>query len=225
MKTIIISCNTLRAELDQTIEKLRVEHPVLYLESGLHLDPELLRQELQKILDRLSNVDQVLLAMGFCGNAAVGLTAGDYRLIVPKADDCLTLLLGSMDKRKSVQREKSTYFLSKGWLDMFDEVEKTMLDEYQRMEKKYGKERADKIFRLSYRHYQRLGVIDTGTFQIENMMEEAKPIAELMDLKEVETIEGTMNFMESLLTGPWEEDERFIIIKPHSTLELKHTLG
>lgn len=224
MKNVIVSCNTIRAELDQTIEKLRVEYPVFYLESGLHLDPDLLRQELQKTLDRFSNVDQVLLIMGFCGNAVVGLHTRNFRLIVPKADDCLTLLLGSMEKRKEIQKEKNTYFLSKGWLDMFDDVEKTMVDEYNRMEKRYGKARAERIFRMSYRHYERLGVIDTGTFDLESMLEMAKSKGKMMDLK-IEPIGGTMDFLEASITGPWENDPRFILIEPNSTLELKHTLS
>lgn len=224
MKTLIVSCNTIRAELDQTIEKYQSTTPVIYLESGLHLEPDTLRKEMQKTLDRLSNVDQVLLIMGFCGNAVVGLKAGDFRLVIPKADDCLTLLLGSMDRRKEVQREKNTYFLSKGWLDMFEEVEKTMMDEYHRMERRYGKERAERIFRLSYRHYERLGVIDTGTFDLDTMLEQAQAKAELMQLQ-VEPLRGTMDFLEAFVTGPWESDPRFILIPPQATVELGHTLG
>lgn len=223
MKTIILSCNTIRAELDQTLEKFEINNPVVYLESGLHMDPDGLRKEMQKTLDRFSNVDRVLLIMGFCGNAVVGLTSRNFELILPKADDCLTLLLGSMDRRKEVQREKNTYFLSKGWLDMFEEVEKTMMDEYHRMEKRYGKEKAERIFRMSYRHYERLGVIDTGTFDLESMLEEAKSKAELMQLK-IEPLQGTMGFLEAFVNGPWKEDPRFICIAPNTTIELKHTL-
>ncbi|QSX08624.1 DUF1638 domain-containing protein [Alkalibacter rhizosphaerae] len=224
MKTLILSCNTIRAELDLTIQQWNIPYPVIYLESGLHLEPDLLRKEMQKILDRVSNVDQVLLIMGFCGNAVVGLKTNDFRLVVPKADDCLTLLLGSMDRRKEVQREKNTYFLSKGWLDMFDDVEKTMMDEYHRMTKRYGQERAEKIFRSYYRHYERLGVIDTGAFDMDDMLEQAKSTAAMMDL-EIEPLKGTMNFLDAFVLGPWDDDTRFIRIEPHSTLELKHTLS
>ncbi|NTW72710.1 MAG: DUF1638 domain-containing protein [Eubacteriaceae bacterium] len=224
MKTVILTCNTIRAEVDQMIEKTGCTYPAIYLESGLHNYPDKLREAMQQILDRLSNIDQVLVVMGFCGNAILGLKSDKFRLIFPKADDCLTLLLGSMKARKEVQREKTTYFLSKGWLDMFDDVEKTMVDELHRMEKRYGKEKAERIFRLSFKHYKRLGVIDTGTFDVEEMLKLAEKTNELMQLESVETLPGTMNFLERFLTGPWENVEDFIIIEPGREVKLEDTL-
>lgn len=222
MSTVILSCNTIRAELDQMIEKVHCDYPVIYLESGLHNDPKKLNAAIQKVLDRLSNVERVLLIMGFCGNAVVGLKTNKFNMIIPKADDCLTMLLGSMDRRKEVQREKTTYFLSKGWLDMYDEVEKGMVDSLRSMENRYGKERAERIFRALYKHYERLGVIDTGSFDIESIVSKAKPHSELLQLP-MEIIPGTMGFLERFLTGPWDS-KYFITIENESIVKLEDTL-
>ncbi|HCX65095.1 MAG TPA: hypothetical protein DHN33_07785, partial [Eubacteriaceae bacterium] len=65
MENIIISCRTIQTEVNDAIHRNQVKDPVVYLESGLHNDPALLREELQKVLDRLGNVHRVLLVMGF----------------------------------------------------------------------------------------------------------------------------------------------------------------
>lgn len=220
MRSVILSCNTIRAEVDQVIEKTDFSGTVLYLESGLHNEPKRLHQVLQETLNRISNVDQVLLVMGYCGNAVLDLKPRGFRLIVPKADDCITMLLGSQEKRKIAQEEKYTYFFSKGWLDHFDDIESTIMQDLERMIQKYGKARAMRIFRSMFAHYQRIGVIDTGTFNLDEMMEKAKKQAELMQLV-CEVIPGTISFLEAFLTGPWETDQ-FIIINSGDTLRHSH---
>ncbi|MFZ7120191.1 MAG: DUF1638 domain-containing protein [Eubacteriaceae bacterium] len=222
MKSIIISCNTIRAEVDLMIGKTGCDYPVIYLESGLHNYPEKLSAVLQENLNRISNVDQVLLVMGYCGNAVVGLKPEGFKLIIPRADDCITMLLGSQNIRKEVQEEKYTYFLSKGWIDMFEDIEKTMVDELERMEKRYGKAKGKKIWKMAFKHYERLGVIDIGEFNLEEMMENAKEKAELMDL-ECEVIPGTTKLLEKVLTGPWDEN-KFLIIKSGETVSTKQVL-
>lgn len=222
MKSLIISCNTIRTEVDLMIEKTGCDYPVIYLESGLHNYPEKLSAVLQENLNRISNVDQVLLVMGYCGNAVVGLKPEGFKLVIPRADDCITMLLGSQNKRKEVQEEKYTYFLSKGWIDMFEDIEKTMVDERERMKKRYGKEKGEKIWKMAFKHYERLGVIDIGEFNLEEMMENAKEKAELMDL-ECEVIPGTTKLLEKILIGPWDENE-FIIIKSGETVSTKQVL-
>ena len=205
------------------IEKIGCVYPVIYLESGLHNDPKELNEAMQKVINRISNVEQVLIIMGFCGNAVVGLKGKGFRMIIPRADDCITMLLGSMEKRKDVQSQKATYFLTKGWIDMYDDVEKTMVDELYRMEIKYGKERAQRIFRASFKHYKRLGIIDTGTFDIEEILDKAKLKSDLMQLP-IEIIPGTTTFLEKFLTGPWEKEE-FIIIEDAKTVKLEDTFS
>ncbi|HCX65094.1 MAG TPA: hypothetical protein DHN33_07780, partial [Eubacteriaceae bacterium] len=161
--------------------------------------------------------------MGFCGNAVVGLKTADFELIVPRADDCLTLLLGSMDRRKKIQEEKPTYFLSKGWIDSFEEVEQTMVRELERMTKRYGKERAARLFQRAYANYERLGVIDTKIFDFEETLKEAEHTNRYLNL-DIEPIEGTTSFVDRLLCGPWDGEDDFIVIPPYTEMTLNDTL-
>lgn len=222
MQALIITCHTLKTQIDKVISETGCPYTVLTLELALHNEPEKLRKVLQETLDRISNVDQVLLVMGFCGNAVVGLKPDGFRLVLPKADDCITMLLGSQNKRTEIQRNMPTLFFSRGWLDCWDQIEKIVLGDYERTLKRYGKEKADKILQLTFKHYKRIGLIDTGDFDLEKYFEMAKKYADLLKLK-CEVIPGTMSYLEKFITGPWGKD--FIIINSGETVILEHLYG
>jgi hypothetical protein len=216
--SVIIACNTIADELNNLINETGSAYPVLWIPSGLHNSPEILRNRLQEELDHLSNIDQVLLAFGYCGNALLGLTPPFYRMIFPRVDDCISLLLGSPQIRKEISGAMGTYFLTKGWL----EYEKNIWFEYQQTVNRYGKARADQVYRMILKHYERLGIIDTGAYELASISELTHIIAETLKLKH-EVIPGTLNYLKKLLTGPWDED--FVIINPGESVTLTHIFG
>lgn len=216
MNTLIVACNTIKDELNMAINKTDCQYPILWIDSGLHMYPDSLRKRLQDELDHISNVEQVLLAFGFCGNALMGVTAPNYRIILPRVDDCITLLLGSCKKRKEICDEMGTYFLTKGWLD----YEKNIWVEYQDTVKRMGKERADRVYKIMLQHYKRLGVINTGAYNLDGFLKESKLVAEDLKLTH-EVINGSLTYIEKLLIGPWD-DEDFIILNPGESINLSH---
>jgi hypothetical protein len=160
----------------------------------------------------------VLLAFGYCGNALLGLRPEDFRLIFPRADDCITLMLGSGARRNEICRECGTYFLTKGWLD----YERNIWVEYQTSVKRFGKEKACRIYKSMLRHYQRLGIIDTGAYDLSSFLARTQDIADELALKP-QVIQGTLDYIKRLLTGPWDED--FITINPGETVTMEHIFG
>jgi hypothetical protein len=215
MKTIIVACHTLEDELNIAIKETGCEHPVLWIESGLHLYTESLNKRLQQELDRISNIERVLLAFGYCGNSLLGLISPKAELIFPRVDDCITLLLGSQRERKRISNEAGTYFLTKGWL----EFESNIWQEYQYAIKKYGKERAERVFKQILAHYHRLGIIDTGAYELPDFLKLTEEIAETLKLRH-EVIPGTISYLKKLLTGPW--DNEFAVISPGEKVKLEH---
>jgi len=215
MNTVILACRTIEAELNAVVNEIGCKYPILWIESSLHIDPESLKKCIQGELDHISNVDRVILAFGYCGNAILGLKASNYKIIFPRVDDCITLLIGSCEKRKKISSEMGTYFLTKGWLD----YEKNIWVEYQDTVKRYGKAKADEIYKIMLQHYKRLGVIETNAFNMEDFLEKTRQIAEDLKLKQ-EVIPGTLSYIKKLLTGPWDED--FILINPNETITLEH---
>jgi len=208
METRVVSCRTIQLEVEKALRETGRNYPVSWVESGLHNYPEKLRDKLQETLDRIA-ADRVLLAMGFCGNALAGLETRDFELVFPRADDCITFLLGSPEERRRYER---TYFLSKGWL----QGERNIYEEYKYTLQKYGTEHGKAIFRMMLGHYKYLGVLDTGVCDFDALAAQAGAIADELELT-LRTIPAADRFLKELLTGPWPE-ERFRIVAPNTAV-------
>lgn len=214
MKKIIIACRTIEHELMQAMENCGCKDEVIWLESGLHATPKRLTKVLQKHLDERKDAEQFLLAMGFCGNALVGIYSETAQLIVPRVDDCITLLLGDLDTRKKIAQKYAAYFLTRGWMN----GERNIWVEYQYMETKYGKKKAREISEMMYSHYKTLVLLDSGVDDMDLLMKDTKEIADVLGLEQRQ-IRGTLNYLEQLLKENWTKD-RFIIKQPGEILEL-----
>jgi hypothetical protein len=207
LNTIILACNTIANELNLAVKETGSVHRIFWIESGLHNYPKVLKDHLQSELDKLSNVDCVLLAFGFCGNAVLGLKTGNFKLVIPRVDDCISLLVGSEEKRRKIGI--GTYFLTKGWVDN----ERNIWEEYNQTVKKYGRERTDRIYKTLLNHYHHLGIIDTGAYDLNSFLPTSEAIAKDLDLEHI-IIPGTMEYFNKLLTGPYDND--FVVIGPQS---------
>lgn len=211
MNAVIIACQTIENELLAAMKAEGVGYPIRWIEAGLHNVPKLLNERLQEELDACRGYDTVLLAMSFCGNSLIGLKTHDFQLVIPRSDDCITLLLGSLERR---QEMGYTYFLTEGWL----KGERNIWVEFESCIERYGEKRGKRIFDSLFAHYKYLALVDTGAYDVEVAEEEAKRIGEKLGL-EYRKIDGTLSHLRLLLRTGWEED-RFVIIPPNS--EVKH---
>jgi hypothetical protein len=214
-KTIILACSTIQGELEMAARHVGCGHEFIWIESGLHLQPDSLRKRIQEELDRI-RADRVLLGFGFCGNAVAGLETRNFELIVPKVDDCITLLLGSGEIREQCTQDGGVYFLTKGWL----EGEANIWTEYQSVLDRFGPEKTERIYRRMLAHYKILGLIDTGAYDVENLMSQAEEMSIVLNL-EPRVFTGSSRFLEALFTGPWDTEE-FLIIPPRTRIDLSH---
>ncbi|MEX0326857.1 MAG: DUF1638 domain-containing protein [Puniceicoccaceae bacterium] len=116
----ILSCDVFQEELFNYLESPQELGAMALLEMGLHDQPDVLRQEVQKTIDRLEampNIETILLLYGVCGNGLIGIQAKRCQLVIPRAHDCISILLGSPDKHQAVLKENpGTYFYSPGWV-------------------------------------------------------------------------------------------------------------
>ena len=216
METVVLACNTIRNELEKAVRETNCPHEFVWVESGLHLVTNTLRRRLQEELDKISGAQRVLLAFGFCGNAVVGLKTGDYELVIPRVDDCITLLLGSKEDRERCCRQGGVYFLTKGWL----EGEANIWKEYLAVLERFGPERTERIYQRMLAHYKFLGLIDTGAYDLSTLLPDVNDISVTLKL-ELLILKGTVHFLKNFLSGPWT-DEHFVIIPPLTTIELAH---
>jgi hypothetical protein len=207
----VIACETLRDEFQSVLDKAGKDPQVIWIESGLHNRPEKLRVRLQEALDSVP-CGMVHLLFGVCGNAALGLKTGDFRLVMPKVDDCISLLLGSPKKRAAFAAEHAAYYLTEGWM----RGERNPLMEYQYSLEKYGREEAEYIAKTLYGHYKTLALLDTGAYPIDKLMEETKTLAATIGLERI-VVPASTSYIEEFLHGPWPPD-RYIVKGPHSEI-------
>src|SRR5690606_9018005 len=90
-----------------------------FLPQGLHNTPEILRADLQKAIDAVPDgYDAVLIGYGLCSNGLTGIVARNAPLVIMRAHDCITFLLGSRARyREYFDAHPGTYWYSPGWID------------------------------------------------------------------------------------------------------------
>lgn len=88
-----MACDTLQLHVEAAQEKMGTHYEVLLLDSRLHARPEKMNEAVFEAIAGLpAQVDTVLLAMGLCGGSVSGRPF-PRRTVIPKVDDCITLLL------------------------------------------------------------------------------------------------------------------------------------
>ncbi|MBE5996292.1 MAG: DUF1638 domain-containing protein [Lachnospiraceae bacterium] len=217
MNTYIIACETLKEELEKAIAETQCTYPVLFIESGLHDVPKKLKKVLQDTIDEAESrgAERLLFVMGFCGNATQGIRPGKSTLIIPRVDDCITLLLGSQKRRKQLQESGGTYFMTKGWVD----GERNILSMRQYMMERYGEDAGEEIFNMMFGNYSRIGLLDTGAYDMEPVTEQVKQAAEAIGFR-WEIFRASVDYIKETLTGPWEDD-RYLTVPPGREVEGK----
>jgi hypothetical protein len=186
---------------------------------GLHVNPDKLRNTLQEAIDAVSGqYDTIILGYGLCSQAVIGIKANGCRLVVPRVDDCIAIFLGSRNAYTTQCRsEPGTYYLTKGWIEVGD----TPFSEYEETVQRYGKERAERIYKIMMGNYKRLALINTGQYELEKYREYARNIAERFGLR-FEEIEGSDTLVKQMLFGPWDDD--FVLLEPGETFTLQQFL-
>ena len=197
MKTVILCCASLEKEVRLAMARKEISYPLHILTDNNHDVPNRLREAIQRELDGIQDADRVLMAFGTCGGAMVGLRTGNFQLILPRVDDCLSLLMGSMEQRYAALQGGFGIFLTESWLSS----SRSMENELERIRRVYPPKRAETIIRLMYRNFDSLNVIDTGAEQL-HLTHRVVP--------------GDSRYLETLLAGPWDAG-RFICI-PENTV-------
>jgi hypothetical protein len=173
----------------------------------------LLHKRIQEEINRIDNVDTILLLFGYCGNSLLGVKSDKATLVLPKVDDCIPLLLGSCEIRKNIAKEMVTYFFTKGWL----EYENNLIREYERCIERYGQVRTSKIMKVMLGHYKRFMLIDTGAYEVESVLPQIQDIAERLNMCH-EVVSGSLRLFRKLLQGEW--DEEFLVLNPGEVISI-----
>lgn len=225
LPVVIIACKVFEGLIERHLPE-NLAGKVTFLDYGLHRVPKNLNQTLQSMLDEITQPSLVVLAYGLCGNGLKGLKSGKHTLLIPRADDCIALLLGSYQAyRREFDAEPGTYWLSKGWL----ESGSNPLQEYQELEEKYGPMQAMWLMDQQYRNYRRLVLVVHNQEDLLVCRPKALQVAQFCQRwgMRYEEIVGSDSFVQRLaksIQGVEPGDEDFILAPPGSVLELRQFL-
>ena len=213
---ILVACNTIEDEINASLAHLKLDYPVIWVEGGLHDVPGRLRARLQEVMDEADGqCDTLIFALGYCGGGMSGLVTKNYTTVAPLADDCLSVLLGSIQARVGFSNPP-TFFMTEGWM----RHKSNLVDSYNRTMEKYGKAKADRINQMMLGSYKRFGMVDTGCYDLKSAEAKIAPLAQATGL-DVEPLPGDRSWLETLLTGPWEDTSRFLVVPPNSQLDFE----
>ncbi len=218
LPVVVIACKVLQ-DLLRPIPGLAEN--ATFLDYGLHRVPGKLRSRVQEAIDAVQEPSLIVLGYGLCGNGLNGVTAGQHTLLMPRADDCITLLLGSV---KEYQRQFSaapgTYYLSKGWLESGSHP----LKEHQDYQVKYGPEQALWLLDQQYRHYKRLALVAHDPQDLDRYRPEALEVAAFCERwgMRYEEILGSDRYVRRLVevaSGQSPANDEFLIIPPGGAIQ------
>ncbi len=226
MKLGIIACQVFEDEVRHFLASLPPVAAVEMLEQGLHDNPDLLRQRLQEkvaAMEEQHAPDAVALVYGLCSRGVEGVSARRARLVVPRAHDCITVLLGCRKRyAEYVARHPAAYWYSPGWNRCHVPPGQERWERARRgYIEKYGEDEADYLMEMEQqwmRHYNRAVFVHLGAGPVAEEEANTRRCAEWLQW-EMESLEGDPDLLVSLLAGRWDA-ERFLVLAPGETVRL-----
>lgn len=216
--TLVIACETIKEEVLYAADQVKYQSPISWMSSSLHKFPNRLPHQLQEQINSWAgeHAENILLLFGYCGNAVLGLSSPNARLIIPKMDDCVSVLLGGNERRNDLSKEGCAYYLTKGWLHS----DSGIATEYNRCLMKYGYEKSNLVFQVMLKGYKSLDVINTGVGKLSDLVGVAQEFADRLELG-CKVVDGTLDVLYKALRGQWDEDD-FVILEPGEKVKFEH---
>ena len=122
---VIIACSIFKAELELLKETGKINVPVIYLNSMLHMYPKKLQEVLDEII-RENNYLKIILAFGDCHARMVDYEENKNIVRTPGIN-CCEIFLGSARYRKI--RNEGAFILLPEWANRYKEIDSQLLNE------------------------------------------------------------------------------------------------
>lgn len=194
---------------------------MVLMEQALHTEPDKLRTQLQKALDKTTDsqgrcYDASLLGYGLCSNGIVGLKA-EIPIIAARGHDCITLLLGSKEKyQQYFETHRGVYWFSPGWIETETQPGKQhyehSLKEYIQ---KYGEDNAKYLMEVEkswMKEYNWATYIDWPLGNCDGCKKYTKRCAKFLGWN-YDELKADPGLMQRLVDGQWNQAE-FLIVQP-----------
>jgi hypothetical protein len=181
--------------------------------------------------------DAILLGYALCGRGTEGLRAGKTQLVLPRAHDCIGLLMGSRHTYQAYfENHPGVYYRSPGWVEFQTPdlklepafaSQKDVLGDCRTLEElieKYGEENGQFLFEQfsAYRrNYSGLTYISSGIGGEQGFIQQARVEAQKENWV-FEEVKGSVMLLDRLVNGDWDAAD-FLVVPPGASIQV--TLG
>ena len=234
-RLLLVACRVFERELEVLVRSAKTELQIHYIEIALHQQPGAqLRAALQQAVNTVpeEDYDAVALGYGLCNQGLVGLKAHGLPVVIPRAHDCLGILLGSTKRYLAeMEKEAGTYFQSCGWIEHLP-ADRTLRPlaagaglslNKEELIARYGEESAQFLleeYAKFTQHYKRLAFISTPVAKVEERDRKAEEIAKQQGWT-YERLPGDLGWLRRLVDGEWAADE-FLVLQAYQRVALSH---
>ena len=235
MRLAIAACRVFNRELSYEISRAENSADIYWLRQGLHRTPELLKSELQRVIDEIDvthendpeSYDAVILLYGLCSNSIIGLSSKRLPIIVPRCDDCIAVFLGSQAKYLEIfKQNKGTYWFNQGWYENGHlPGEERFCKLHREYTDKYGEDNADYLIETEKEtllRYSDCACIRSPVYNAPGFYDFSKKAALFFHWRYSE-YEGDNRIIRRLLSGDWGTDE-FIVCQKGESIKSDGTL-
>ncbi len=231
-RLLMIGCEIFCREAAAAIARSPCIVDAEYMPKGLHdIGGEAMSSRLQariesSLASRTSDgwPDAIVLLYGLCNNGVCGLHA-PVPIVIPRAHDCIALLLGSRARYdEHFQANPGAFYRSPGWIERDGDPDDNpasvtrrlgIIHDYAALVEKYGKDNADYLMETMgdwLKNYRRLSLIDTGVGPYEEYRTLCRDEARERNWI-YEELAGDAVLIRKLLNGDWN-DQDFLVLQP-----------
>jgi hypothetical protein len=230
-----IVCQALSREFAEVAHRSAHSIQLEILTMGLHEKGAGMRDELQRSIDKSDGCgyDAILLGYALCGGGTAGLRAAKTKIVIPRAHDCIGILMGSRQRYEQYFADQpGRYFRSPGWVEFQQsgqdlqpagDAVRRAFDKCSREDliTRFGVENGNYLyeqFNAFRRNYSGLTYISTGVSGEATLCKLARAEAE-QEGWEFEEIEGSVSLLERLVNGYWDSRD-FLVVPPGARIRM-----
>jgi hypothetical protein len=170
----------------------------------------------------------IALGYGLCSRGVEGVSTKRCRLVLARAHDCITLLLGDKDRYAQYAKDHpGTYWYSPGWNrchtppgpDRYNNLLKIYREKFGEEDAEFLMETEQAWFKTYDRAtYVDIGVGETDHAALEKDVKFTRDCADWLGWK-FDRQDGSPKLIEQLLRGNWDSD-RFLVLEPGQAAQM-----